>query len=60
MPLIGLILPGGAWRQVTISLGTGNDPLAIGEILGATIDFLIIAWVVYVMIAKILKIHPKK
>ena len=45
---------------MTISLGTGNDPLAIGEILGATIDFLIIAWVVYVMIAKILKIQPKK
>jgi large conductance mechanosensitive channel len=60
MPLIGLILPGGEWRKVTISLGTGNDPLAIGEVVGATLDFLIIAAVVYIVIAKLLKIQPKK
>lgn len=60
MPLISLILPGGAWREFSISLGTGHDPLKIGDILGATLDFLIIALVVYVVVLKLLKVQPKK
>jgi len=60
MPIISLILPGGAWREFGISLGEGNDPLRIGEVLGAVLDFLIIAWVVYVMVAKLFKIQPTK
>jgi large conductance mechanosensitive channel len=60
MPIISLILPGGAWREFSISLGEGHDPLKIGDILGASIDFLIIALVVYVVVAKLFKIQPKK
>jgi large conductance mechanosensitive channel len=60
MPLISLILPGGAWREFSVSLGEGHDPLKIGDILGATIDFLIVALVVYVVIARLLKIQPAK
>ncbi len=58
MPIISLILPGGAWREFSISLGAGHDPLKIGDILGAAIDFMIIALVVYVVIAKLFKIQP--
>jgi large conductance mechanosensitive channel len=60
MPLISLVLPGGAWREWSISLGAGHDPLKIGDILGATIDFLIIALVVYVVVVKLFKIQPAK
>lgn len=60
MPLIALVLPGGTWREWQISLGEGRSPLAVGEVLGATIDFLIIAWVVYVVVARLLKVQPQK
>jgi large conductance mechanosensitive channel len=60
MPILSLILPGGAWREFSVSLGEGHDPLKIGDILGATIDFLIVALVVYVVIARLLKIQPAK
>lgn len=60
MPIISLILPGGAWREFSISLGQGHDPLKLGDMLGATIDFLIIALVVYVVVAKLFKIQPAK
>ena len=60
MPIISLILPGGAWREISVSLGEGHDPLKIGDIMGAAIDFLIIALVVYVVVAKLFKIQPAK
>ena len=60
MPIISLVLPGGAWREFSLSLGEGNDPLKIGDILGSSIDFLIIAVVVYVVAAKLFKIQPAK
>jgi large conductance mechanosensitive channel len=60
MPVISLILPGGGWREFSISLGEGHDPLKIGDLLGTTIDFLIIAMVVYVVVCKLLKIQPAK
>ena len=60
MPVISLVLPGGAWRQVSISLGAGHDPLQVGEALGAAADFVIIAYVVYVIIAKVFRVQPAK
>jgi len=59
MPLLSLILPGGAWREWKVPLGE-NNALAVGEVLGATVDFLIIAWVVYVVVARVFKMPPKK
>ncbi|MGH7644857.1 MAG: large conductance mechanosensitive channel protein MscL [Gemmatimonadales bacterium] len=59
MPLLSLVLPGGAWREWKVPLGEGNA-LAIGDVLGAAVDFVIIAWVVYVVVAKVLKVQPKK
>jgi large conductance mechanosensitive channel len=60
MPLIALILPGGAWREFSIGLGEGNDPIKIGDLLGTAIDFLIVAIVVYIVVAKLFKLQPKK
>ncbi|MBA3533905.1 MAG: MscL family protein [Ardenticatenales bacterium] len=54
MPLIGLVLPGGSWREFTISLG-GDSQLLVGHFLGATVDFLIIVLVVYLAFTYLLK-----
>jgi len=60
MPLLSFVLPGGAWREFSISLGAGHDPIKIGDVLGTTVDFLIIAYVVYVFVAKFMKVAPAK
>ena len=57
MPLVTLAIPSGDWRAWSIPIGSQN---AIGEILGATIDFVIIAVVVYVMASKLMKTEVKK
>ena len=51
MPLITPFIPGGAWQSATFSLG----PIVMGwgALLGAIINFVIIAFVVF-MIAKFL------
>lgn len=54
MPIVGIISPEGSWRQ--ISLVFFNSEFMIGEFLGSFVDFLIIAFVVYVVGTKILKI----
>lgn len=51
MPIITPFIPGGAWQTATFNIG----PIVIswGALLGAIINFVIIAWVVF-MIAKYL------
>jgi len=51
MPVIGAILPGGDWRAYTVT------PLEIklGAVLGATIDFLAIALVVFLVVNKLMR-----
>jgi large conductance mechanosensitive channel len=60
MPLVGLILPGGEWRAIRVPLDSAGNALAIGEVLGATLDFVIIAWVVFLISTKILRTEPPK
>ncbi|MGH7538945.1 MAG: MscL family protein [Gemmatimonadales bacterium] len=59
MPLVSVILPGGAWREFSLSLGQGRDPLKIGEVLGAGVDFVIIAFVVYAIVTRFVKLPAK-
>lgn len=53
MPLITPFIPGGAWQTAKFSLG----PVVIGwgAFLGAVINFVIIALVVFVIAKKLLK-----
>ena len=59
MPILGVILPGGSWRTWSLHL-RGESSLAIGDVLGATVDFVIIAWVLYVIVNKLVKVQPAK
>jgi len=53
MPLITPFVPGGAWRTATFELG----PVVIswGAFLGELINFVIIAFVVFLIAKKVLK-----
>jgi large conductance mechanosensitive channel len=49
MPLVGLILPEGGWQSWAVG------PFAVGSVLGALINFLIVAWLVFIFAKKVLK-----
>jgi large conductance mechanosensitive channel len=45
MPIVTFFIPGGAWRTATLDLGPIH--LLLGPVLGAGVDFLIVAWLVF-------------
>jgi large conductance mechanosensitive channel len=53
MPMITPFVPGGAWQTATFSFG----PVVIGwgALLGAVINFVVIAFVVFMIAKKVLK-----
>jgi len=53
MPVITPFIPGGEWQQATLKLG----PIVIGwgAFLGAVINFIVIALVVYLIAKKVFK-----
>ena len=53
MPIVGAAIPGGDWRAYTFDVGSVK--LQLGLVLGATIDFVIVAFVVFWFAKKILK-----
>ncbi len=55
MPIIGLFLPGGTWRESVISVGAAD--IAVGHLIGAALDFILIAWVIYALMKYILRIE---
>jgi len=53
MPIVTFFVPGGAWRTATLDLGPLH--FLIGPVIGAGIDFLIVAWLVFYFSKKVLK-----
>ncbi|HUT39310.1 MAG TPA: large conductance mechanosensitive channel protein MscL [Methanoregula sp.] len=53
MPIIAVIIPGGDWRSSVLQLGPVT--LAVGDFVGAIIDFLIIALVVFIIVKFMMK-----
>ena len=53
MPIITFFIPGGAWKEAIWSIGP--VVLLIGHFIGAVIDFLIIAIVVFLIMKQIQK-----
>jgi large conductance mechanosensitive channel len=63
MPLIGLVLPGGEWREIKIPLrhdaaGKVVSSLGVGPLLGSLVDFVIIAAVIFLITKALLKPDP--
>jgi len=56
-PIIGLVLPGGDWRNAKIILSRGMDAagkptesgITYGHLIGSIVDFVIIAFVIYLI-----------
>ncbi len=60
MPLVALVMPSGDWRASGILLRAATDPkdnvmLKYGDLLGAVVDFLIVALVLFVLVSRVVK-----
>ena len=53
MPIVTFFIPGGEWRKAVLDVGPFH--FLLGPFFGALIDFLIVAWVVFLIAKKILK-----
>ena len=50
MPIPGAFVGGGDWRKAVISLPIGNGMnFAVGDFIGVILDFLIVAFVIFVI-----------
>lgn len=66
MPIIGLVLPGGSWRDAKLVLSSSVDAagkttenaILYGHFIGTLFDFLIIAFVVFLLVRWLLKPAP--
>jgi large conductance mechanosensitive channel len=63
MPVIGILIPGGAWRDLKWVLttkpdGTPANAITYGAFIGNVVDFMIIAFVVFMITKSLLKPAP--
>jgi len=58
MPVIGALTPQGNWRETVLQVG--DVKFAIGDFIGALIDFVIIAAVIFLIVRTFLKEKAEK
>ena len=63
MPVIGLLIPGGAWRELKWVLktnpdGTPGNAITYGAFIGSVIDFAIIGFCVFMITKAIIRPAP--
>lgn len=63
MPIVGLLLPGGEWRNWDIPLthdaaGKVTNAIKYGDLLGRIVDFIIVAIVVFLITKALIKAPP--
>jgi len=63
MPVIGLVIPGGAWRELRWVLstkpdGTPANAVAYGHLIGAAVDFILVSLAVFLITKSLLKPAP--
>lgn len=56
MPIVGAAVPGGNWRAAVWQVG--NIKFGLGNFLGATLDFLIVAFVVFMLTKALIRETP--
>jgi large conductance mechanosensitive channel len=57
MPIIAALIPGGDWRTFVLQIGPVK--LLIGDFAGALIDFVIIAFVIFIIVKYMVKEDAK-
>lgn len=57
MPIIGLVMPGGDWRNAKFVL-SGQNAILYGHLFGSILDFLIIAMVVFLIVKWVVRPKP--
>jgi large conductance mechanosensitive channel len=66
MPIVGIFLPGGDWRQAKFVLQSTTDAagkisenaILYGHFVGTVIDFLIVSFVVFLIVKMLVKPVP--
>lgn len=53
MPIVGAFTPNGEWRTATLRIGAVK--FGVGDFLGAMLDFVIIAFVVFIIVKTLVK-----
>ena len=53
MPIVGLVVPGGDWKSLTINIA--DTKFGIGIVLGSLLDFIIVAAIVFMFAKYVLK-----
>lgn len=67
MPVIGLLLPGGGWREAKVVLSSGTDAagkvvenaILYGHFLGTVVDFLVISLILFFIVKTLIKSVPE-
>ena len=67
MPIVGLVLPKGDWREAQFVLSQVTDPtgkvsvnaIKYGDFLGNIVDFVVIAFIVFMVTKALLKPAPE-
>lgn len=54
MPVIGLFLPGGDWREAKLPL-SGENAILYGHFLGTLVDFVVISFVLFLILRTLVK-----
>lgn len=54
MPIVGVVLPGGEWRNAQLQL-SGANAIKYGDLIGRLIDFLFVALVAFVLVKALLE-----
>ena len=66
MPIVGLVLPGGSWRDAKIVMSSTTDAagklseiaILYGHFIGTFIDFLIISLVLFLIVKALVRPQP--
>lgn len=53
MPVVGALTPSGDWRELTVAVGAVH--LKVGLVLGASVDFVIVAGLVFLIAKHVLR-----
>ena len=53
MPFVGIFVPGGDWRKMGVDVAGAH--FGIGPFLGSCLDFVIVAWLVFMFAKHFLK-----